>query len=282
MSPALHRRLPAEPQAPGLPATAREARSRKGLRRPTISAAIITLNEARNLPGLLERLAWVDEIVLVDGGSADATCEIARRYGCRLFHRRFDNFARQRNYAIDQATGDWVLSIDADERPTVALAKEIRDQIDRSPAEAFRVPIRSRIFGRPVRRSGTQDDCPIRLFRRHRAFWTGQVHEVLQVLGRVGRLEMWLEHDTLPDLRAFLAKMERYTTLEARARVAAGRAPRRFDRWLRPAREIFRRLVWKQGLLDGPAGWAFSLLSGLSEWVLAEKHYQQWEARRGQ
>jgi hypothetical protein len=97
----------------------------------------------------------------------------------------------------------------------------------------------------------------------------------------VGRLDAWLEHDTLPDLHAFLVKMERYTTLEARARVAAGRAPRGRDRWLAPSREIFRRLVWKQGVLDGPAGWAFSLLSGLSEWVLADKHRQCWEARRG-
>lgn len=253
----------------------------QALRLPTITAAIIALDEERNLPGLLERLAWVDEIVLVDGGSVDGTREIARHYGCRVAERRFDSFARQRNYAIDLATGDWVFSIDADERPTAGLIAEIRTAIARSSADAFRVPIRSRIFGRPLRRSGTQDDCPVRLFRRGRAWWTGQVHEVLQVMGRVGRLGVWLEHDTMPDLRSFLAKMERYTTLEAGARVAAGRAPRARDQWLAPPREIVRRLLWKQGVLDGPAGWAFSLLSGLSAWVLAQKHRRLWEARRG-
>ncbi len=251
------------------------------LRRPTITAAIIALNEAKNLPGLLERLAWVDEVVLVDGGSTDATREIAQRFGCRLFERPFDSFSRQRNYAIDQATGDWVLSIDADERPTPALIGEIRLAVGHTTATGFRVPIRSRIFGRPIRRSGTQNDCPVRLFRRGQAWWTGQVHEVLQVMGRVGRLDRWLEHDTLPDLRSFLVKMERYTTLEAQARVAAGRAPRVWDAWVAPPREIGRRLVWKQGVLDGPTGWAFSLLSGLSEWVLASKHRRLWEARHG-
>jgi glycosyltransferase involved in cell wall biosynthesis len=249
--------------------------------RPTITAAIIALNEERNLPGLLQRLAWADEVVVVDGGSTDATRDIVRYHGYRLAERSFDTFARQRNHALDLATGDWVLSIDADERPAAGLAQEIRTAIARGSADGYRVPIRSRIFGRSVRRSGTQDDCPVRLFRRGRAWWTGSVHEVLQVMGRVGRLNVWLEHDTLPDLRAFLAKMERYTTLEAHARVAAGRAPRRWDCWWAPPREIGRRLLWKQGLLDGPAGWAFSLLSGLSEWVLAQKHRRLWEARHG-
>jgi len=81
-----------------------------------------------------------------------------------------------------------------------------------------------------------------------------------------------------PPGRAFLAKMHRYTMLEARGRVAAGRAPRRGDAWIAPAREVFRRLVWKRGFLDGPEGWAFCLLSGLSEWVLADRHRRYWRA----
>lgn len=247
----------------------------------TIAAAIIALNEQANLARLLPRLDWVDEIVVVDGGSRDSTAQIARQHGCRVALRPFDTFARQRNYALDLVRADWVLSIDADERPTPRLVAEIRAATAPATAAAFRVPIRSRIFRRPVRRSGTQDDRPIRLFRRALARWTGEVHEVLQVDGRTGRLRAWLEHDTLPDLRSFLVKMDRYTTLEAQARVLAGRAPRRGDRWLAPPREIFRRLLWKQGLLDGPAGWAFCALSGLSEWVLAEKHHRLWEARRG-
>ena len=273
---------------------------------PTITAAIITLNEERSLPALLARLDWVTEIVVVDGGSTDRTVEVARGHGCRVAVHPFDTFARQRNRAIALAQGDWLLSIDADERPTPAFVAEARARMAKADCDAFRVPIRTRIFGRPFRHSGTQDDQPIRLFRRGAAAWEGDVHEVLrvtaraeasggrkppdnadnagmpeplQVTARVGRLRAWLEHETLPNLASFLQKMDRYTALEARRRVAAGWAPRWRDRWLAPPLEVGRRLIWKQGLLDGPQGWAFCLLSGLSQWMLADKHARWWRQR---
>ena len=246
---------------------------------PTITAAIIARDEAPNLAELLPRLDWVDEVVLVDGGSSDGTAGIAWAHGCRVACRRFDTFAGQRNHALRLARGDWVLSIDADELPTPQLVAEIRRRILVDRYAAYRVPIRSSIFGRAFRRSGTQDDRPVRLFRRRLGRWTGHVHEVLRVSGRVGQLESWLQHRTYPSLEVFLAKMHRYTALEADARVAAGRPARWHDPWIAPAREVFRRLVWKQGLLDGPEGWAFCLLSGLSEWVLARRHRTLWRAR---
>lgn len=245
---------------------------------PTITAAIVALNEEQNLPGLLERLDWADEVIVVDGGSSDGTVHVAHSHGAKLYERPFDNFARQRNHALSLAGGDWVLSIDADERPTPALVHEIRARLPFCRQVAFRVPIRSSIFGRRLRFSGTQDDRPVRLFRRGFACWTGEVHEVLETFGPVGRLQGWIEHRTLPDLPSFLAKMGRYTTLEAEARMAAGCRPRPHDAWTAPARETLRRLLWKQGLFDGPEGWAFSLLSGLSEWVLTHKHRRMWHA----
>ncbi|MHC4402758.1 MAG: glycosyltransferase family 2 protein [Planctomycetota bacterium] len=248
-------------------------------RRPTITAAIIAQNEARSLGDLLPQLSWVDEVVVVDGGSDDATAAVARRHGCRVHRRTFDAFAPQRNFALDLALGDWVFSIDADERPTPRLALEIRERIARARHEGFRVPIRSTIFGRRLRGCGTQDDRPVRLVRRGAARWIGSVHEVLCVSGPVGRLRHALVHHTLPDLDAFLAKMSRYTALAAEARVAAGRRPRRTDAWIAPVREVLRRLIVKAGFLDGPKGWGFCLLSGLSEWVLADRHRRLWLAR---
>jgi glycosyltransferase involved in cell wall biosynthesis len=250
--------------------------------RPTVTAAIITLNEERNLPGLLDRLDWADEIVVVDSGSRDDTVAIARRQAGCVVVRPFGNFAEQRNHAIRLAAGDWVLSIDADERPTPALVEEIWERIASDRFAAYRVPIRSSIFGRRMRYSGTQGDRPVRLFRRECARWTGDVHEVLRVAGRVGRLRHWLNHTTLPDLTAFMRKVHRYTDLAARDRVAAGRPPRRRDLWLRPAIEVFRRLAWKHGYLDGPEGWAFCALSGLSEWILESKHQRLWKMRNAE
>ncbi|HVA47245.1 MAG TPA: glycosyltransferase family 2 protein [Pirellulales bacterium] len=243
---------------------------------PTISVISIVLNEEQNLPGLLKLVRWADEVVVVDGGSRDATREIARSFGARVYRRPFDNFARQQNFALGLARGDWVLSLDADERPTAAMIAEVRNRVTQGRHDAYRVRVRSSVFGRRMRFSGTQDDRQVRLVRRGRAWWQGEVHESLEVKGTVGQLRTWLDHDPLPTLASFLGKMHRYTTLAAKARAERNRAPRQADAWLSPAREVFRRLVWKQGIWDGPQGWAFCLLSGLSEWVLADKHRRLW------
>lgn len=241
-------------------------------RTPTLTAAVIALDEAANLPGWLASLAWADERLVVDGGSTDGTIEAARAGGARLIQRPFDNFCRQRNHALDVAAGDWVLFVDADERPTAALAAELRCLVRDTRHAAFRIPIRSRILGRRFRFSGTQDDRPVRLVRRGRGHWVGDVHEVLRPAGLVGRTRGWLRHETIPDLPALLGKINRYTSLQAVERVKAGRRPHWTDTWIAPAREIFRRLIWKHGWLDGPEGWVFCLLSGLSEWMVADKH----------
>lgn len=243
-----------------------------------VAAALIVLNEAERLRTLLPALDWADEIVVVDSGSTDGTAELARRHGCRVVVREFDNYCNQRNVAIGLTDCEWVLSIDADEMPTPRLAEEIRQRIEQPRPVAFHVPIRSRIFGRRMRFSGTQDDAPIRLFRSDAARWRGAVHEVLGVTGPIGRLRHGIDHETLPDLQAFLTKLNRYTSLEAEARLARGERPRWLDPWTRPAVEVFRRLVWKQGIWDGPEGWLFCGLSGLSAWVLCDKHRRLWQA----
>lgn len=237
-----------------------------------ISAAIITRNEAQQLPTLLASLNWVDEVIVVDSCSDDQTAEIARDWGCRVIERPFDNYSAQRNRAIAAARYPWVLSIDADERPVAGFEIGAIRAIDSGRFAALRVPIRSRIFGRSFRFSGTQHDRPVRFFRRDSARWYGRVHETLRVDGRVGTLSRGFTHDTIADLHEFLTKMRRYTLLEAKARVERGDKPRWHDAWSAPAREVFRRLVFQLGGLDGPEGVAFGLLSGFSEWNLAATH----------
>jgi len=249
---------------------------------PRITVAIIALNEESHLGELLPRLSWADEVVVVDGGSRDRSVEIACSHGANVVQRRFDRFAEQRNAALDAACGDWIFFIDADERPTARLVAEVRARIARESANGYRVPIRSTIFGRRFRFSGTQNDVPLRLMRRDSGRWGGAVHERFAITGGVGRLAAHLEHFTLPTVAAFRRKMERYTTLEAEARITRGEAPRRCNAWLRPTLEVFRRLIWKQGWLDGPEGWAFCFLSGLSEATLARKHRQAWRRARAE
>ena len=243
---------------------------------PRITAIVLALNEAGNLRALLPQLHWADETLVIDGGSADESVAVAKSLGARTICRTFDDFASQRNAALVEATGDWVLYVDADERPSLRLAMEIRRRIGADGYQGYRVPIRSTIFGRRFRFSGTQDDAPLRLVARTAGSWSGAVHERFSAEGAIGLLDSHLEHFTLPTVPAFLGKMQRYTRLAAEARVRDGRMPHAADVWLRPLLELFRRLIWKHGWLDGPQGWAFCGLSALSEWLLANQHRRLW------
>lgn len=238
---------------------------------PSITVAVIAQNEAARLRRLVPKLNWADAVLVVDGGSGDGTSDAARESGAVVVQRKFDHFAAQRNAALDAAKTEWVLFVDADEVPSANFAIELRRRLAQERFVGYRVPIRSRIFGRVFRFCGTQDDVPLRLVRRTAGRWTGSVHETFATTGPVSRIDAYLNHETLPTCAAFLAKLHRYTDLAAEASAHRGEVPGVIDLLLRPTREVFRRLVWKHGWLDGPLGWQFCLLSGYSEWVLARK-----------
>jgi len=241
---------------------------------PRLSVLVVAKNEAHNLVDCLASARWADErVVVVDAASRDATLEVARREADIVELRAFDDFANQRNRALALASGDWVLSIDADERITPALAAEIRRVIADAgnPFRGFRVPIRSVILGRPFAFSGTQYDLPLRLFRRDAGYWTGLVHETVELDGPSGNLEHYLSHYTLPNVHVFLNKVNDYTTLEAQAMAARARRYRLGDLVLRPIWTFFKLFVFKQGFRDGLEGFMFCALSGVSVAVRAWK-----------
>ncbi len=185
---------------------------------PRVSVLVVAKDEAHNLADCLATARWADEwVVVVDAASRDATLAIARREADVFGVRAFDNFASQRNAALALATGDWVLSVDADERITPELAAEIRRVIadGDAPHRGYRVPIRSEILGRRFAFSGTQHDHPLRLFRRDSGRWVGMVHETVELQGSAAAVRGELRHRTIPTMSAFLDKINRYTTLEA-------------------------------------------------------------------
>jgi glycosyltransferase involved in cell wall biosynthesis len=243
-------------------------------RPPRISALIVAKDEAENLPGCLESLAWADEtIVVVDAASSDRTEALARRLASRVLVRTFDDFAGQRNAALALAEGDWVFAVDADERATPALAAEIRRTLaDTSSAySGYRIPIRSVVLGRSFGHSGTQHDRPLRLFRRDLGRWVGTVHETVDLEGTVGEMLGLLTHRTIPDMRTFLRKIDHYTTLEAIQLHGQGRAFRTIDLTIRPAWTFAKLYLGKQGFRDGLEGLAFCAMSGLS---VAVRHWK--------
>jgi len=244
---------------------------------PRISALIVARNEEDKLPGCLASVKFAHErIVVVDAASDDDTLAAARRSADVVIVRPFDDFASQRNAGLEAATGDWILSIDADERVTPGLEAEIGSVLidPENHHEGFRIPIRSEILGRPFGYSGTQQDLPLRLFRRGRGRWTGQVHETVLLEGAVGRMQHPLEHHTIPDVRVFLRKIDQYTTLEARDLYQAGDRYRTRDLTLRPFWLFLKLYLYKQGFRDGLEGLMFCGLSGVSAavrtWKLRE------------
>jgi glycosyltransferase involved in cell wall biosynthesis len=250
---------------------------------PRLSVLIVAKDEAQNLTDCLASTRWADErIVVVDPASRDNTWEIAQREADVVAVRTFDDFASQRNTALARASGDWVLSIDADERVTPALATEIRRVIadPANPYRGFRVPIRSVILGRPFAFSGTQYDLPLRLFRRDAGYWIGLVHETVELSGPAGTLQNFLSHHTLPNVNVFLSKVNDYTTLEARGMLRSARRYRASDLALRPIWTFFKLYVFKQGFRDGVEGFVFCALSGVSVAVRAWKLRELTLARR--
>ena len=245
---------------------------------PTVSALIVARDEAENLAGCLDSLAWADErVVVVDAASRDSTEAIARRVADKVAVRRFDDFAGQRNASLAMATGDWVFAVDADERATPELAAEIRRAISDPVHAGHRVPIRSVVLGRPFRFSGTQHDRPLRLFRRDRGRWVGEVHETVDLDGTSGQLAAHLTHRTIPDMETFLRKIDRYTTLEAARFHREGSPFRPIDVTVRPIWTFAKLYLGKQGFRDGLEGLAFCALSGLS---VAVRHWKHRELTR--
>jgi glycosyltransferase involved in cell wall biosynthesis len=254
------------------------------MREPRVSVLIVARDEAHNLADCLAAARWADErVVVVDAASRDATLAIARRKADVVAVRAFDDFAAQRNAALAMATGDWVLSVDADERITPELAAEVRWVVadESSPHRGYRVPIRSEILGRPFAFSGTQHDHPLRLFRRDSGRWIGLVHETVELDGSAAAVRGELRHRTIPTMSAFLAKIDRYTTLEAEGLAGSHRPFRAGDLTVRPAWTFFKLYVLKQGFRDGVEGFVFCLFSGVSAAVRAWKHRELTLARRG-
>jgi glycosyltransferase involved in cell wall biosynthesis len=250
---------------------------------PRISVLIVAKDEARNLVECLAAARWADErVVVVDAASRDDTLAIARRDADVIVVRAFDDFASQRNAGLAMAGGDWVLSVDADERITPELAAEIRRVIadPDAPYSGYRVPIRSEILGRAFAFSGTQHDLPLRLFRRDSGRWVGLVHETVDLRGPAGSVQAELRHRTIPTMSAFLDKIDRYTTLEAEGLAVAHRPVRPGDLTLRPAWTFFKLYVLKQGFRDGVEGFMFCLFSGVSAAVRAWKHRELTLSRR--
>ncbi len=247
---------------------------------PTISALVIAKNAERWLSQCLESVRWARElVVVVDASSLDSTEEIARVLADVVVLQTFEDFASQRNEALARATSDWVLAIDSDERCTPELRTEIENavRLSRDSTAGFRIPIKSVILGRNFGFSGTQNDRPLRLFRRPKGRWVGKVHETVDLEGEVGFLKNPLVHETIKDMKTFITKVDHYTTLEAKELFARGKKAGPVELVLKPVWLFIKLYMFKQGFRDGLEGFVFCATSSFS---LAARAFKQIELSR--
>lgn len=227
-----------------------------------LSAIIITKNEAANIRSCLESVSWADEIIVVDSGSIDDTVNICKALGAQVYATNdWPGFGMQKNRALSYATGEWVLSLDADERVTPQLRTEIESTLnDPGGHAAFRIPRLSSFCGKYMRHSGWYPDYVTRLFRRGTArFSDDLVHESLIVNGSAGKLRQPLMHETFHDLDELLTKINHYSTAgalmlseknkKATLKKAVGRAVWAF----------IRTYILRAGFLDGREGFMLAV-----------------------
>jgi glycosyltransferase involved in cell wall biosynthesis len=229
--------------------------------RKTLSLAIITRNEEANLARTLGSVAWADEIVVIDSGSNDRTEEIARSFRSRFYLEEWKGFAAQKNSALEKCSCDWILSLDADESLSDPLAKEIWELLEGDPPfDGYSIPRRNLFLGRWMRFGGFYPDRKLRLFRRGAAeFEARPVHETLHFVGKAGRLKGDMVHDAYPSLEAYIAHMDRYSTLGAEQVAREGKDVR--SPWgfavnvvVNPVATFVYNYFFRLGFLDGREG----------------------------
>jgi glycosyltransferase involved in cell wall biosynthesis len=254
--------------------------------RAPFTACIIAFNEERDLPAALESVAFADEIVVVDSHSTDRTRDIARAFRGRsadgkevtprVIERDWPGHVEQKNFAIDQATHDWVLAIDADERVSPALRREVEEALASPGADGYTMPRKTRYLGRWILGGGWYPDRKLRLFRRSRGRWGGvNPHDHVHVEGKVEHFRGDLHHRSYRSIEDHIRTINSFTDIAAREKRA------RRVRWpllrmaVHPPFKFIKMYFLKRGFREGTAG---LIIAGLGAFYVFLKYAKLWEA----
>ncbi len=242
-----------------------------------LSAIVITYNEEQNIGACLESLGWCDELIVVDSYSSDRTTEIARGYNSIVKSVKDLPYGEKRNTGIDMASGEWILWIDADERITPELQREITELVsaDKQPYEAYLINRKSFFINKFIKHCGWYPDYTLRLFKRSSGirFNSLLVHESAVYGGQKGKLKNDLLHYTDMDFEHYLKKLNHYTTLSAEELFKKGKKAGFIDIIFRPAFTFFKMYFLKLGILDGFMGLVLCTLSSIHVSVKYSKLY---------
>jgi (heptosyl)LPS beta-1,4-glucosyltransferase len=248
---------------------------------PTVACVVITKNEEANIQDCLRSAQWANELIVVDAESCDKTVKLAHACGAKVSVRPWPGFGLQKNFGMAQASSDWILILDADERVTADLQTEVQQCVEHwvpGAPVAYRVPRRNFYYGQWVKGAGVYPDCQIRLFRKGTAHYNDvAVHENLLVEGEIGTLTGHLDHYTERKIQDHFRKFGLYTTLAAQEKAKTVRTVHRVDLLFRPLVVLFKTYVLKHGYRDGVRGLIVCVFASMYTFT---KYAKVWEASR--
>lgn len=241
-----------------------------------VSAVLITHNEEHNLRDALESVRWADEIIVVDSFSTDRSVEIAREYTDKVYQRPWPGYVDQKNFAVSKAQHEWIFSIDADERVSDLLKREIEEwRKSETTFSGYFIPRKSFFLGRWIKHTSWYPDEKLRLFHRDRGRWAGgRVHESVYIADRTGRFEGELLHYSYRRVADYLQRLELYSTLAAQDYYERGKNIGFFTLTLNPFFTFIKNYIIKQGFRDGFPGLVISILASISAFF---KYAKLWE-----
>lgn len=220
-----------------------------------LSVIIITKNEAQHISRCLDSVKWADEIIVLDSGSDDNTVELCKTYTDKVFSTDWPGFGIQKQRALDKASGNWVLSIDADEQVSAVLRAEIELAMQNNQYDGFEIPRLSSYCGRNMKHGGWWPDYVLRLFKREAGKFSPElVHERVEVSGKIAKLTQPLLHEAFINPEEVLHKINSYSSLGARKLYEAGKNTSLSEAIFKGFWTFFRTYVLKASCLDGRQG----------------------------
>ena len=240
--------------------------------RRKLSVIIPSYNEEKNIENCLKSIAWADEILVVDSFSTDRTLEIAGKYTHRILQHEYRNSAAQKNWAIPQATHEWILLVDCDETVSTALGDEIRSLLQQNPTkDGYWIFRNNYLMGKRVRYSGWGHDSVLRLFRKDFARYDEKRVHAEITMKNTGTLQGRLEHDSVSSITAWANKINRYSSWKANDKYEKQvRAPV-IHLLLRPPIRFIKDFIFRLGVLDGWRGFLIAAMSSFAELMMAAK-----------
>ncbi len=242
---------------------------------PKITALAITYNEEENVERYFESLSFADEIIFVDSQSTDKTIEIAERLGVKVIQRKFDDFSNQRNFAIEQASHDWILFFDLDEIISKDLELEIKSIVQKPDDKvAFYIRRKFYFMSKLIRYGGWQNDKAIRLFNKQHCQYNGNlVHELVQSTGKTGVLKNKLHHYSYKNFDNYNDKLNLYSKLQAENLFFLKQKPNLYHFFIRPTYRFLWQYIFRLGILDGKTGFILAYIHSFS---VFKRYLQLW------